>query len=150
MKIKATQLRKGMIIEFNNELYRLTEVFHNTPGKGQASVQTKMKSIKNGNNAENRFRSDETAIKASLESKEMEFLYQDGNDFYFMDTTSFEQMPIGRDVLGDSVFYLLPNVKVNINAIITNAVFFIYHRLLLCSGDLIKCNLRNYIQKATI
>jgi elongation factor P len=115
MKLRATQLRKGMIIEFNNDLYRLTEVFHNTPGKGQASVQTKMKNIKTGNNAEYRFRSGETAIKASLESKEMEFLYQDGEDYYFMDTTTFEQIPLKKDVLADGVFYLLPNIKVNIN-----------------------------------
>jgi elongation factor P len=115
MKLKATQLRKGMIIEFNNDLYRLTDVFHNTPGKGQASVQTKMKNIKTGTNAEYRFRSDATAIKASLESKEMEFLYQDGDDFYFMDTTTFEQIPLNKEILAESVFYLLPNIKVNIN-----------------------------------
>jgi elongation factor P len=115
MKLKATQLRKGMIIEFNNDLYRLTEVFHNTPGKGQASVQTKMKNIKTGTNAEYRFRSDETAVKAALESKEMEYLYQDGEAFHFMDTTTFEQLPLNRELLADAVYYLLPNIKVNIN-----------------------------------
>ncbi len=115
MKLKATQLRKGNIIEYNGELFRLTEVFHNTPGKGQASVQTKMKNIKTGVNAENRFRSDETAIKASLDSKEMEYLYQDGEDYYFMDTTTFEQIPLRQDLLEDSIYYLLPNIKVTIN-----------------------------------
>lgn len=115
MKLKATQLRKGMIIEYNNDLYRLTEVFHNTPGKGQALVQVKMKNIKSGTNAENRFRSDETAVKASLESKEMEFLYQDGDDFYFMDTNTFDQIPLNRELLVESVYYLLPNIKVTIN-----------------------------------
>ena len=63
MKLKATQLRKGMIIEHNNELFQLTEVFHNTPGKGPASVQTKMKNLRTGVNAEKRYRSDETAFK---------------------------------------------------------------------------------------
>ena len=108
-------MRKGMIIEYNNDLYRLTEVFHNTPGKGQALVQVKMKNIKSGTNAENRFRSDETAVKASLESKEMEFLYQDGDDFYFMDTNTFDQIPLNRELLVESVYYLLPNIKVTIN-----------------------------------
>jgi len=115
MKLKATQLRKGMIIEYNDDLYQLSEVFHNTPGKGQASVQTKMKSIRTGANAEYRFRSDETAVKAHLESKEMEYIYVDGDNFFFMDTVTYEQMPLRRDLLGDSVLYLLPNIRVTVN-----------------------------------
>jgi elongation factor P len=115
MKLKATQLRKGMIIEYNDDLYQLTDVFHNTPGKGQASVQTKMKNIRSGLNAEKRFRSDETAIKASLESKEMEFLYNDGDDYYFMDTETYDQIALRADILGDSHFYLLANIKVTVN-----------------------------------
>ncbi len=122
MKLKATQLRKGMIIEHNNELYQLSEVFHNTPGKGQASVQVKMKNIRTAINAEKRFRSDETAIKASLESKEMEFLYNDGEDYYFMDTETFDQMALRTDILGDSYLYLLPNTKVTINFYQNNPV----------------------------
>jgi elongation factor P len=115
MKLKATQLRKGMIIEHNDDLYQLTDVFHNTPGKGQASVQTKMKNIKTGVNAEKRYRSDETAIKASLESKEMEFLYNDGDDYYFMDTETYDQIALRTDIIGDSHFYMLPNIKVTVN-----------------------------------
>ena len=115
MKLKATQLRKGMIIEYSNDLYQLTEVFHNTPGKGQASVQTKMKSIRTGVNAEKRFRSDETAIKASLDSKEMEYIYADGEDHYFMDTQTYEQIALRNDILGDASMYLLPNIKVMVN-----------------------------------
>jgi len=115
MKLKATQLRKGMIIEFNGELFRLTDVFHNTPGKGQASVQTKMKNIRSGVNAEYRFRSGETAVKASLESKEMEFLFQDGEEYTFMDTDTFEQLPLRQDMLEETVYYLLPNLRVTIN-----------------------------------
>jgi len=115
MKLKATQLRKGMIIEFNNDLYQLTEVFHNTPGKGQASVQTKMKNIRSGANAEYRFRSDETATKASLESKEMEYLYQDGDDFYFMDVETYDQIALRADILSDGILYLLPNIRIAVN-----------------------------------
>jgi len=115
MKLKATQLRKGMIIEYNGDLYQLSEVFHNTPGKGQASVQTKMKNIRTGANAEYRFRSDETAEKAHLESKEMEYIYVDSDDYFFMDTETYEQISLRRDLLGDSVFYLLPNIRVTVN-----------------------------------
>jgi len=115
MKLKAIQLRKGMIIEYNDDLYQLSEVFHNTPGKGPASVQTKMKNIRTGINAEKRYRSDETAIKVSLEGKEMEFLYTDGEDFYFMDTETFDQMALHTDILGDFHLYLLPNTKVTVN-----------------------------------
>jgi elongation factor P len=115
MKLKAIQLRKGMIIEFNNDLYQLTEVFHNTPGKGQASIQTKMKNIRTGIKAENRFRSDEIAIKASLDSKEMEYLYNDSDDYYFMDTETYDQISLPSELLGDAVLYLLQNIKVTVN-----------------------------------
>ncbi|TFH02744.1 MAG: elongation factor P [Calditrichales bacterium] len=115
MKLKATQLRKGMIIEWNKDLYQMTEVFHNTPGKGQASVQTKMKNLKTGTKAENRFRSDDTAEKVSLDSKEMEYLYQDGDDFIFMDTETYEQIPLRTDILEDAPMYMLPNVRLMVN-----------------------------------
>lgn len=114
MKLKATQLRKGMIIEYNNDLFQLTEVHHNTPGKGQASVQTKMKSITTGNNAEYRFRSDETAIKATLESKTMEYLYEDGQHFHFMDTETFEQIMLSAELIGDAHYFMLPNMHIDV------------------------------------
>jgi elongation factor P len=115
MKLKATQLRKGMIIEYNDDLYRLTDVFHNTPGKGQASIQTKMKNIRSGINAEKRFRSSENVIKANLESKEMEYIYVDGEDYYFMDTETYDQSSLPSELLQDSKYYLLPNIKVSVN-----------------------------------
>ena len=115
MKLRATQLRKGMIIEHNNELFRLTEVNHVTPGKGPASVQTKMKNIKTGTNAEKRFRSDETAMKASFESKDMEFLYKDGDFYYFMDSETYDQIPLDAEMIGDAHYYLLPNTNVSVN-----------------------------------
>jgi len=122
MKLKATQLRKGMIIEYNDDLYQLSEVFHNTPGKGQASVQTKMKNIRTGANAEYRFRSDETAVKAHLESKVMEYIYVDADDYFFMDTETYEQISLRKDLLGDSVFYLLPNIQVTVNFYQSNPI----------------------------
>jgi elongation factor P len=115
MKLKATQLRKGMIIIYNNELHALTDVTHFTPGKGQAGVQTKMKNIKTGNNAENRFRSDENVEKAALETRKMEYIYHDSDDFYFMDQETYDQIPIHKDMLGDSQNYMLPNIVVDVS-----------------------------------
>lgn len=114
MKIKATQLRKGMIIIHEGELYTLTDVMHITPGNLRAKVQTKMKSIKTGVNAENRFRADETVEKASLETRQMEYLYDDGQHYYFMDKQTFDQIPIDSGLVGDVHDYLLPNTSVEV------------------------------------
>ncbi|MGD9900211.1 MAG: elongation factor P [Calditrichaceae bacterium] len=115
MKLKATQLRKGMIIIYNEDLFVLTDVMHITPGKGQASVQTKMKNIKTGTNAENRFRSDETVEKANLENRVMEYLYDDGQHYYFMDKETFEQIPLTSELLGEAHLYMLPNIEVDVS-----------------------------------
>ncbi len=115
MKLKAIQLRKGMIIIFNDDLYALTNVMHITPGKGQAAVQTKMKSIKTGTNAEKRFRSDENVEKADLQTRNMEFLYQDGSDYIFMDKETFDQFPLNADLIGDNALYLLPNTSLDVS-----------------------------------
>jgi elongation factor P len=115
MRIKATQLRKGMIIEYNNDLYQLSEVLHITPGNWRAMIQTKMKSIRTGTNAEKRFRSDDIVVKANMETKEMEFLFQDGEMFTFMDIETFDQIGLHSDVVGEVPLYLLPNTRVLVN-----------------------------------
>lgn len=115
MKLKAIQLRKGMIIIFNDDRYVLTNVMHITPGKGQAAVQTKMKNIRTGANAEKRFRSDENVEKADLQTRNMEFLYQDGSDYIFMDKETFDQFPLNADLIGDNALYMLPNTSVDVS-----------------------------------
>ncbi len=115
MKLKAIQLRKGNIIVFNGELYVLTDVMHITPGKGQAVVQTKMKHLQTGQNAEKRYRPDENVEKAELETRKMEYIYDDGDNLVFMDLETFEQIPIHKDFLGDAVLYLLPNTQVDVD-----------------------------------
>ncbi len=112
MRIKATQLRKGMIIEYNNDLYQLSEVLHITPGNWRAMIQTKMKSIRTGTNAEKRFRSDDIIVKADLETKEMEYLFQDGEMYTFMDIQTFDQVSLHIGLVGDVALYILPNTKV--------------------------------------
>lgn len=115
MKIKATQIRKGMILIYNGDLHVVTSMLHFTPGKGQAGVQTKMKNLKTGNNAENRFRSDETVDKANLETRKMEYLYEDGHNFYFMDQQTYDQIPISGEMIGDSRYYLLSNTLCDVS-----------------------------------
>jgi elongation factor P len=115
MRIKATQLRKGMIIEYNNDLYQLSEVLHITPGNWRAMIQTKMKSIRTGTNAEKRFRSDDIIVKANLETKEMEYLFQDGELYTFMDIQTYDQISLHADLVGDVALYILPNTKVLVN-----------------------------------
>ncbi len=112
MRIKATQLRKGMIIEYNNDLYQLSEVLHITPGNWRAMIQTKMKSIRTGTNAEKRFRSDDIIVKADLETKEMEYLFQDGEMYTFMDVQTYDQVSLHVDLVGNVALYILPNTKV--------------------------------------
>jgi len=115
MRIKATQLRKGMIVEYNNDLYQLTEVLHITPGNWRAMIQTKMKNIRSGTNAEKRFRSDDIIVKASLETREMEYLYQDGELYTYMDVETYDQVSLHADLVGDAPLYILANTKVLIN-----------------------------------
>ncbi len=115
MKLKAIQLRKGNIIIYNNDLYVLTDVTHITPGKGQAVVQTKMKHIQTGQNAEKRYRPDEAVEKAELETRKMEYIYEDGEHLVFMDQETYEQIPIHKDLLGDAILYMLPNTVVDVD-----------------------------------
>ena len=114
MQIKATQLRKGMIILFNNELHIVRDFQHITPGKGVACMQSKLKNLISGKNAEKRFMSDESIEKVSLQGREMEYLYSDGSEFIFMDLENFEQIPLSAESLGDKLPYLIPNTKVSV------------------------------------
>ncbi len=114
MKIKAIQIRKGNIIKYNNELYRVTESVHVTPGKGQALMQVKMKRLSDGVRADNRFRPDEYVEKAEMRTREHQFLYQDGDLYYFMDMETYEQITLTSEMLGDDVYYLLPETIVQI------------------------------------
>jgi elongation factor P len=112
--ISATQLRPGMVIKFNNELYSIFKMEHRTPGNLRGFVQTKMRKLSSGTMIEHRFSSEDRVEKAALDEHEMEYLYDDGEYFYFMNTESFEQMHLTKDLLGDSTNFLIPNLKVNV------------------------------------
>ena len=112
--ISATQLRPGMVIKFNNELFSVFSVNHRTPGNLRGFVQAKMRSLRSGSMTEHRFSSEDKVEKALLEEQEMEYLYDDGEYYYFMNTENFEQMHLTKDLLGDATDYLIPQLKVKV------------------------------------
>jgi elongation factor P len=112
MQIAATQLRPGMVVKFNNDLFSVFKMEHRTPGNLRGFVQVKMRNFKSGTMIEHRFSSEDKVEKASLDEQEMEYLYDDGEYYYFMNTASFEQMHLVKDLLGDATDYLTPNLKV--------------------------------------
>jgi len=114
MQIAATQLRPGMVVKFNNDLFSVFKMEHRTPGNLRGFVQVKMRNFKSGTMIEHRFSSEDKVEKASLDEQEMEYLYDDGEYYYFMNTESFEQMHLVKDLLGDATDYLTPNLKVNV------------------------------------
>jgi elongation factor P len=114
MLIQATQLRTGMIIEYNKDLWRVMSVSHVTPGNWRGMVQTKLRNIKVGTQTENRFRSEDKVERVILSQINMAFLYQDGDDFHFMNNETFEQVTIPRELIEDVVQLLLPNMQVEV------------------------------------
>jgi elongation factor P len=112
--ISATQMRPGMVIKFNNELHTVFSVAHRTPGNLRGFVQAKLRNLRSGTMFEHRFSSEDRVEKAILDEQEMEYLYDDGEYYYFMNTESFEQMHLMKDLLGDAVEYLIPQLKVSV------------------------------------
>jgi elongation factor P len=112
--ISATQMRPGMVIKFNNELFSIFSVTHRTPGNLRGFVQAKMRSLRSGSMMEHRFSSEDRVEKALMEEQKMEYLYDDGEYYYFMNTESYEQMHLMKDLLGDATQYLIPQLKVTV------------------------------------
>lgn len=103
-----------MVVKFNKELYSVFSMVHRTPGNLRGFVQAKMRSLRSGSMMEHRFSSEDKVERVALDEQEMEYLYDDGEYFYFMNTETFEQMHLTKDTLGDGVMYLIPQLKVNI------------------------------------
>src|SRR5205085_3585504 len=112
--IQATQLRRGNTILHNKELYQVVDYQHITPGNWRGMVQTKLRNMKSGSIIDHRFRSEDRLERAILDEREMEYLYKDGDDYYFMDTENYEQTHFHADVLGESVQYLVANSKISV------------------------------------
>ncbi|WP_446744816.1 elongation factor P [Silvibacterium acidisoli] len=115
MAIPATQMRPGMIIKHNNELHAVFSVEHRTPGNLRAFIQAKLRNLRTGAMFEHRFRSPDPIDRVIVDEIDMEFLYNDGDDYYFMDTTSYEQTHLKRDTLGDAVEYLTANLQITVS-----------------------------------
>jgi elongation factor P len=107
--IQATQLRPGMIIIYEGDLYRVTAIHHLTPGNKRGFMQTKMKNIKTGVGTEKKFRSEDRLEQATMETRKMQYLYAEGDLHTFMDTENYEQMSLPAEEIGDLLNYLLPN-----------------------------------------
>ncbi len=103
-----------MLIKMGEDLLRVLELQHVTPGNLRGFVRVKMRNIRNGALADNRFRSEDTVERATLDEREMQYLYADGDDHYFMDTSSFEQTHISSEALGDSVSYLKSEMTIQV------------------------------------
>jgi elongation factor P len=106
--IQATRLKRGMLIKLENDLFRVLDLQHFTPGNKRGFVQAKMRNIRTGVQGDNKFRAEEDVERAILDERQMQYLYRDGDSFHFMDTNTYEQIHIDREVLGDNANYIVP------------------------------------------
>ena len=115
MKINAGEIRVGMLLEYKNDLWQVLKTQHVKPGKGGAFAQVEMKSLNKNTKLNERFRSSETVEKASLEETTYNYLYEDEENFFFMEPKSFEQIEIKKDLVGDKGKLLTENLEVKVS-----------------------------------
>lgn len=111
--MKATEIRKGNILRYNNEPHRVLAMQHITPGNWRGMVQTKLRNLRSGASVEVRFRSEDEVDKMMLDTKQMQYLYHDQHGFHFMDTDTYEQFALGEDSLGDAMSYVVPETMIS-------------------------------------
>ena len=112
--VKATQLRPGMISQHDGDLYAIFSVDHRTPGNKRGSMQTKMRNLRTGSIVDHRFRAEEFLERAILDEVEYEFLYGDADGYHFMNQQTYEQIALTKELLGETVDYLIPNLPVKV------------------------------------
>jgi elongation factor P len=112
--MQATLLRPGVIIKHEGDLYTVFSVEHRTPGNKRGFMQTKMRNLRNGSMVDYKFSSEDRVERAVLDEHEMEYLYHDGDHYHFMNTENYEQTQLSKEILGDCVHYLLPNMKLQV------------------------------------
>jgi len=113
--MKANEVRKGMVIRVDGNVYRVLEMTHRTPGNLRAFVQAKLRNVKTGLQKEDRFRSEDDLERVYIDTKEMQYLYHDSEGYHFMDTESYEQFALGDDVLGDTMSYVIAESRVTMD-----------------------------------
>ena len=110
----ATRLKKGMIIKLDNELFRIHDLMHVTPGNLRGFVRVKARNLRTQSMSEQKLRSEDVIERATLDEKEMQFLYNDGDGFHFMDTETYDQIHMDAETLGDAVGYLKPEMTIRV------------------------------------
>jgi elongation factor P len=112
--MNANDLRPGMVIKHNGELFSIHKAEHRTPGNLRAFVQARMRNLRSGALIDHRFRSEDTVEKANLDEVEMQYLYSDGDSFFFMNTQNYEQIGLHNSVIEDRASYLVPDVIIKV------------------------------------
>jgi elongation factor P len=112
--MNANDLRPGMVIKHNNELYSIHKAEHRTPGNLRAFVQARMRNLRTGALIDHRFRSEDTVERAILDQIEMQYLYSDGDSYHFMNTANYEQIRLHKDVVGHRAPFLAPDVMIKV------------------------------------
>ena len=115
MKINANEIRVGMLLEYKDDLWQVLKTQHVKPGKGGAFAQIEMKSVNKNTKLNERFRSSETVEKASVEEMNFNYLYEDENNYFFMDPKSFEQIEVKKDIVGNKGKLLSENLEVSLS-----------------------------------
>ena len=108
----ATQIRRGMVLVFEGDPCRVLEFRHHTPGNLRAMVQAKLKNLRSGNSFEHRFRAADTIDPASMETHDLEFMYQGGDTYHFMNTETYDQLEMDDEMLGDNAQWMQPGMKI--------------------------------------
>jgi elongation factor P len=112
--MQANDLRPGMVIKHNNELFSIYRAEHRTPGNLRAFVQARMRNLRTGAISDHRFRSTDDVERAIIDETEMQYLYSDGDSYCFMNTQTFDQVHIHKDVIADRAQFLVPDVMLKV------------------------------------
>src|SRR5688500_15173175 len=112
MAMPATQIRRGMGLVFNGDPHPVRECRHHTPGNLRATVQAQLKNLRNGSTIEHRFRAADSIEKAAMETHDLEFLYQGGDTYHFMNTENYDQLEMDEEMLGDNAQWMQPGMKI--------------------------------------
>jgi elongation factor P len=107
-------MKKGMLIKVGEDLFRVLELQHVTPGNLRGFVRVKFRNIRTGTLSDQKLRSEDSVERATLDERAMQYLYRDGDSYHFMDTESYEQLPISEEALGDAVNYIIPDAVISV------------------------------------
>ena len=122
MLISVTQVRSGMTLQIDGTLFRVMKTQHVAPGNVRGAMQTTMRNLANGSKVEKRLRTNDRVERVTVESQDMEYLYADGNEYVFMHPETYEQINVHKDLLEDSLPYLLPNTRTTVDVFEGNVI----------------------------